>query len=72
MPDYRSSPRHTNDSPIAAARMAKGMTQAQLAKALGVIQQQVARWETGESEPRVFTLKKIGAALGVEWSTLVK
>lgn len=66
----RSSPRHTNDSKIAAARIAAGITQAQLAEKLGVIQQQIARWETGESEPRTSTLKKIGEALGVDWTTL--
>lgn len=71
MTDFRANPRRTNDSKIAAARIEKGWTQAQLAEALGVLQQQVARWETGESEPRVSTLKKIGVALGVDWSTLV-
>ena len=70
MTDYRSNPRHTNNSKIAAARIEKGWTQTQLAEALGVIQQQVARWETGESEPRTSTLKKIGAALGIDWTTL--
>lgn len=70
MPDFRTNPRRTNSSPIAAARLAKGITQAQLAEKLGVIQQQVARWETGESEPRTSTLKKIGEALGIDWTIL--
>ena len=70
MTDFRSNPRRTNESKIAAARIENGLTQAQLAEKLGVIQQQVARWETGESEPRVSTLKKIGAALGVDWPKL--
>lgn len=71
MPHDYNAPRRTNNSPIARARIAKGWTQAQLADALGVIQQQVARWENGESEPRTKTLIRIGDALGVDWTTLV-
>lgn len=58
-------------SPIRAARIAAGMTQQQLADALGIAQQSVARWETGEREPRVSTLKRIAAALGCDLSALL-
>lgn len=58
-------------SPIRAARIAAGMTQQQLADALGIAQQSVARWETGEREPRVSTLKRIAAVLGCDLSVLL-
>lgn len=58
-------------SPIRAARIAAGMTQQQLADALGIAQQSVARWETGEREPRVSTLKRIAAALGCDLRDLI-
>lgn len=58
-------------SPIRAARIAAGMTQQQLADALGVAQQSVTRWETGEREPRVSTLKRIAAALGCDITALL-
>ena len=57
--------------PISAARKAAGMTQQQLADALGIAQQSVARWETGEREPRVSTLKRIAAALGCDLRDLI-
>jgi len=44
--DY-TVPRHTNDSLIAQARLAKGLTQAQLAEAIGVKPTQIANWEQG-------------------------
>ena len=58
-------------SPIRAVRIAAGMTQQQLADALGVAQQSVTRWETGEREPRVSTLKRIAAVLGCDLSALL-
>lgn len=58
-------------SPIRAARIAAGMTQQQLADALGVAQQSVTRWETGEREPRVSTLRRIAAVLGCDLSALL-
>ena len=38
------------------ARQRKGITQAELADALGITQQGVARWESGKSYPTVETL----------------
>lgn len=58
-------------SPIRAARIAAGMTQQQLADALGIAQQSVARWEAGEREPRVSTLRRIAAVLGCDLSALL-
>ena len=58
-------------SPIRTARIAAGMTQQQLADSLGVAQQSVTRWETGEREPRVSTLKRIAAVLGCDLSALL-
>lgn len=51
-------------SPITAARKAAGMSQQQLADALGIAQQHVSRWERGERTPRIATLKRIAAVLG--------
>lgn len=47
------------------------LTQAQLAEQLGVVQNQVARWETGEREPKAETLVKIAEILGVTINFLV-
>ena len=67
----RSDTRHTNDSRIAAARIAAGMSQAQLAERIGTTQQQLSRWETGARVPRVDVLKKIADALGVGVDVLI-
>lgn len=72
MTDYRQAPRRTNDSPIAAARIEAGMTQAELAAQLGVLQPQIAKWETGARHPKVENLAKIAAALGVPLERLLQ
>lgn len=69
--DY-TVPRHTNDSPIAQARLKQGWTQWQLAEAIGVKQSQIANWEGGFRKPKMDALMKIGNALGVDWTTLIK
>jgi transcriptional regulator with XRE-family HTH domain len=69
--DY-TVPRHTNDSRIAQARLAKGWTQTQLADAIGVGQTQIANWESGFRKPKMDALMRIGAALGVDWTTLIE
>lgn len=58
-------------SPIRAARIAAGMTQQQLADALGISQVSVTRWETGEREPRVSTLNRIASVLGCNLRDLI-
>lgn len=72
MTDHRQAPRHTNDSPIAAARIEAGMTQAELAAQLGVPQSQIAKWETGARRPKVENLARIAAALGVPLERLLQ
>lgn len=69
--DY-TVPRHTNDSPIAQARIAKGMTQQQLAEAIGVLQQQIAGWETGARKPKIDALMRMADAMGIDWTTLIQ
>lgn len=66
------APRRTKtENGIAAARREKGWTQRELADAIGVAQQHIQRWEAGVYKPKTETLKRIGEALGVDWSTLV-
>ena len=69
--DY-NAPRRTNDSLIAQARMAKGLTQGQLADSLGISQQMIHKWESGKRIPTIRSLKRVARVLGVDWTTLVK
>lgn len=48
------------------ARLAKGMTQAELAQKAGVGQTVVARLESGTANPTVSTVSKVATALGKE------
>jgi transcriptional regulator with XRE-family HTH domain len=52
-------------------RAARGMTQAQLAAAIGVSQPRIAEVEAGDANPRLATLAKIAHALGVSLSELL-
>lgn len=56
---------------LKAARQAAGMTQAQLAVAIGCKQKDVSRWEAGIIEPGVLTVKKMAQALGCTMGDLV-
>jgi len=58
-------------TPIAAARAAAGLTQAQLAERIGVSPVALSGWETGKHQPKLTYLKKIAEALGVDWETLL-
>lgn len=58
-------------SPIARARKAAGLTQQELADKLGVIQQQVAKWEAAGANPQTKTLKRIADALGCSIDDLI-
>ena len=49
---------------IAAARKAKGLTQAQLADAMGVDQAVISRWESGKVSPNAENLAKLKELLG--------
>lgn len=57
---------------IGKARAAKGMTQQQLAAAVGISDSQLGRFDTGEREPRVGELMRIGEVLGVPWQSLIE
>jgi DNA-binding XRE family transcriptional regulator len=50
-------------SRLAAMRKRNRMTQTELAKATGVSQKDVSRWENGEIKPGVESLKKLASAL---------
>lgn len=72
---YRISPfthENTRRTKITAARLAAGLTQQELGDKIGVNYQQVQRWENGTYRPRTPTLKRIGEALGVDWTTLIE
>jgi transcriptional regulator with XRE-family HTH domain len=47
-------------------RERKGMSQKELAEAVGFKQPSIARWETGEVAPSFGDLQKLCAALGVK------
>ena len=67
----RTAPRHTNDSPIARLRIARGLTQTQLADLIGCPQQLVNKWETGKNKPGMQSLIKLSRALGCSIDELV-
>ena len=54
---------------VAMARNALGLTQAELAKNVGVVTRQIAAYEGGEAKPRERALHNLAAALGTtpEW-----
>lgn len=68
----RSSPRRTNaTSPIAAARVAAGLTQADLSRRLGIGTATLQRWESGQTSPSTAKLKSLAEALGVPVAQLI-
>ena len=56
---------------IKAARIAARMTQADLAKILGVAYQNIGQWESGKRNPKLDTIIKIAEALGVRIEDLM-
>ena len=50
---------------IRALREAKGMTQAELAEALGLSQPAIVQWETGKNEPTAFNIRRLADLFGV-------
>ena len=50
---------------IRALRMARGLSQAELADALGLDQTTISVWESGKAEPTMFNLRKTADILGV-------
>ena len=49
-------------------RIARGLTQKQLADICGVTRTHITNLETGEFSPSVDVAKKIGQALGFDWT----
>lgn len=69
----RNAPRDRGaKSPITAARLAAGMTQGQLAEAVGCTQKDISRWERGVYSPRVDVLVKMAEVLGCSIDELIK
>ncbi|MBI5618775.1 MAG: helix-turn-helix transcriptional regulator [Gammaproteobacteria bacterium] len=51
---------------LAAMRLRKGWSQAELARRVGTSQSHIARIETGHADPQLSTVKKLAKALEVE------
>lgn len=60
----RSDPRQTNESKLARARIARGLTQTQLADMVGCTRVDVSRWERGTHTMGGQRLVQIARALG--------
>ncbi|MEX2624728.1 MAG: helix-turn-helix transcriptional regulator [Acidimicrobiia bacterium] len=56
---------------IRLARLEAGLSQAELAHRIGSRQPVVSRWESGEDEPRLSTLRRILRACGLSLSLSV-
>lgn len=59
-------------SPIAAARLAAGLTQAQLGEKIGRPSKTISRWENGSNMPKADALLKIANVLGCSVESLIK
>ncbi|HMN68973.1 MAG TPA: helix-turn-helix transcriptional regulator [Bdellovibrionales bacterium] len=57
---------------IQEARLTKGITQDELAQALGVSRSTVVRWETGRAVPRQIGIPKVAGFLGKDASWLLE
>ena len=71
MEGHKAPRERGNDSPLARARRAAGMTQGQLAEKIGCSQKDVSRWEHGARTPRVETLAKIAGVFGCKIEDLI-
>jgi ribosome-binding protein aMBF1 (putative translation factor) len=56
--------------PVIARRSERGWSQRQLAEAAGMTQPQVARFESGDTDPRLSTIQKLYAALDIDMPPL--
>ena len=56
---------------IADARKRRGLTQGDLAKAVGVTAQAVSKWERGNSCPDIAILDEVARALSISVSDLL-
>ena len=57
---------------IKNARKKAGLTQSELATAIGVTQKEISRWETGTRTPQVETIASICKALNVSADILLE
>lgn len=57
---------------IKRLREERGLTQEELAKALGVTRPAVTQWETGWSQPRMGTIEKLSQFFGVSKAELIE
>ena len=57
---------------IREIRIRCGMTQQQLAEAIGITPSAVTKWETGSCQPSLENLFKAAAALGCSMDELIK
>lgn len=55
--------RSSADSPLSRLRIARGLTQAQLAEKIGCTGKDISRWEHGVRRPSTPSLLKLSAAL---------
>lgn len=55
---------------LKAARIAKGVTQAELAQRIGVTTQAISSFEKGAKAPKMETVKRIAEALGISVAEL--
>ena len=56
---------------IRQARMSAGLTQKELGNRARIAEPTIGRYELGKLNPKPATLKKIAAALGIEWYELI-
>ena len=64
-------PPHVLASNVYRLRKHRGLTQDQLAEAVGVRQPRIAEVERGDANPRLLTLSKLAVALGVPVAALL-
>jgi transcriptional regulator with XRE-family HTH domain len=56
---------------LKSLRERAGLSQAELARRLGINQPSLSRWESGQGEPGLSIIRPLAAALGVDIETLV-
>ena len=57
---------------IRAWREHLGLTQEEIARRMGISQPAYAKLESGKTQPRIATCKRLAAAMGVEWEQLTE
>lgn len=57
---------------IRRIRIERGLSQEELAQAVGVTGSAISRWESGQRQPNIEKLKKLSAALGVTVDELLQ